>query len=134
MDYLITEVVCIYCEIALGSPRANCKHFGICHIARMDKSSWEAFQPTKIRRIKGILSSGNKKNLCLTIPYSGMMKTTNQHFFSSDLFPVESAYPMPTEIAASFGAALMVIRPGNYRILKNHRLNAYRMDLDVVTL
>ncbi|MBX2893483.1 MAG: hypothetical protein KF734_21395 [Saprospiraceae bacterium] len=107
----------VLADVRLGSPAAQCAHFGICSIDTLSEQEWDAFCPKHIRHLKAKLSLTADNFLRCEFPLDGMRNDTRARFFSSNGFRVDAPKVLPSGITALFGLSLSVqIQPGLYPI------------------
>lgn len=108
----------IYINTILGSPAAECAHFGICKVDELHAEDWDAFQPRHNRHVKAILSlSSEPGRLRFEFPFSGMRRHTRKAFFSPAGFRVDSSGYLPKHLAVAMGIEEKIILPGLYPIV-----------------
>jgi hypothetical protein len=90
-------------SVELGSPAADCNHYGICSVELLPPEHWETLTPAHFRHIKALLSLGTGGGLFFQIPLSGIRADTFLAFFPPEGFRVDSAKVLPDEITASLG-------------------------------
>ncbi len=108
----------ILAAIELGSPAADCAHFGICSVEVLAPAQYAIFQPKHIRHVKAALSRTRAGLLRIEFPYDGMRLETRQQYFPRDGFRVDSAKALPNWISEVLGLASgSCTRPGAYALV-----------------
>jgi hypothetical protein len=108
----------IFTSTVLGSPAAECAHFGICQVEILPPDQWDSFHPQHIRHTKALLSlTRNQEQLRFEFPLSGMRTDTRESFFPVDGFRVDSAGQLPELLAVALGADCKVIVPKVYPLV-----------------
>ena len=86
------------CAVELGSPAAECAHFGICSMEVIPPDQWAAFHPRHIRHVKAMLSTSACGQLHIFFPFESMRKDTQMVFFPPEGFKIDSSRPLPYNI------------------------------------
>jgi len=89
--------------VELGSPAADCAHFGICSVEVITPEEWVAFQPRHIRQVKAVISTTSKGSLRFEFPLEAIRADTCAQFFSEEGFRVDSARRLPDSITVRLG-------------------------------
>lgn len=107
----------IYAAVELGSPAADCAHFGICSVDVLSPEQWEVFQPCHPRSAKAILSVSGGGHLRFEFPLDGMRLDTRTQFFPPEGFRVDSAKALPLPLTEALGLVRGArIKPGVYAL------------------
>ncbi len=93
----------ILASVELGSPAADCAHFGICSVDVITPQQWATFQPQHIRHVKAVLSATADGRLRLTFPFEGMRADTRAAFFPPEGFRIDSTKALPCSITEALG-------------------------------
>lgn len=93
----------ILSAVELGSPAADCAHFGICSIEEVSPEQWNAFQPRHMRHVKAVISVTSDAQLQFEFPLEGMRADTRLQFFPEAGFRVDSAFVVPEGISEALG-------------------------------
>jgi hypothetical protein len=105
----------IYATVELGSPAADCAHFGICSLEEIAPAQWARFRPRHIRHVKALLSRSKQGALRFEFPYNGMRPDTRKEFFPASGFRVDSARSLPDLLARTLGiCSSLSFVPGLY--------------------
>lgn len=111
----MSKPIKILTSVELGSPAADCAHFGICSVDVITPEQWVVFQPRHIRQVKAILSINPRGQLCFEFPIDGMLEETRVQFFPEMGFRVDSARVLPAVITELLGIKdLLYTVPGIY--------------------
>lgn len=104
-----------YAAVELGSPAADCAHFGICSLEEISPEQWARFRPGHIRQVKALLSRSKQGALRFEFPYNGMRPDTRKEFFPASGFRVDSARSLPDSLARMLGiCSSLSLVPGQY--------------------
>jgi len=107
----------ILAAVELGSPAADCAHFGICSVDVLTPEQWEAFQPRHIRHVKVIISRTKDGLLRFKFPFQGMRADTLASFFPAEGFRVDSACTFPLGVTDALGLPMGIrTKPAVYSI------------------
>ncbi len=93
----------ILAAVELGSPAADCAHFGICSVDVLSPAQWAAFRPCHVRHVKAILSRSGRDCLRFEFPLDGMRADTRAQFFPPEGFRVDSAKALPCSVTDALG-------------------------------
>ena len=108
----------ILTSVELGSPAADCAHFGICSVDVITPEQWATFQPRHIRQVKALVSATSDGGLCLNFPFDGMREDTRVQFFPQEGFRMDSAKTLPCTILEALGLpAGLCTLPGIYPLV-----------------
>lgn len=120
----------ILASVELGSPAADCAHFGICSVEVLSPEQWAVFQPRHIRHLKAVLSVTASGGLRFEFPLDGMRTDTRMVFFPPEGFRVDSAMTLPHFITLALNLPLgTTTLTGMYAlVLSGNRL---RLDLTI---
>jgi hypothetical protein len=107
-------------SVELGSPAADCAHFGICSVNVISTAEWTNFEPRHLRHLKAVVSTELADNLLFAFPFDGMRADTRSQFFPPEGFRVDSAKMLPNSLVEALGLAPgLCTRPGLYPIQQN---------------
>ena len=93
-----TNYLKLPCAVELGSPAAECAHFGICSMEVIPPEQWDTFQPRHIRQVKAMVSMNPCGQLRISFPFEGMRKDTQRVFFPPEGFKIDSSRTLPSSI------------------------------------
>lgn len=113
-------------SVELGSPAADCAHFGICSVTALSPKQWADFQPLHIRHVKALLSVTASGGLRVEFPFPGMRSDTRAQFFPPEGFRVDSARILPDSLIAVLG-----LMPGMYPMPGVYALKILKTELVV---
>lgn len=97
------EPIKILVSVELGSPAADCAHFGICSVDIITPQQWATFQPQHIRQLKAVVSATPDGRLKFTFPFDGMRADTRMEFFPLDGFRIDSTKTLSCTITEALG-------------------------------
>ena len=110
----------ILTSVELGSPAADCAHFGICSVEVISPAAWTNFEPQHLRHLKALVATEGTDNLLFAFPFDGMRPDTRSQFFPPEGFRVDSAKMLPNCLVEALGLAPgLCTRPGLYPIQQN---------------
>lgn len=108
----------VYAVTILGSPAAECAHYGICKIEKISQEAWDAFQPTHFRYVKaGIFLSKENGRLSFEFPMLGMRSDTFKRFFATGCFRLDAAGYLPENVAKAICTEARIILPKVYPLV-----------------
>lgn len=93
----------IMVTVELGSPAAECAHFGICSVSILPPEQWDDFHPRHLRQVKALLWLGDEGVLCFEFPLEAMRPDTRAQFFPPEGFRVDSGRGFSEGIMALLG-------------------------------
>ncbi len=115
-----TPTAHILTSVELGSPAADCAHFGICSVEVISQAEWINFEPQHLRHLKAVISTEGTENLLFAFPFDGMRTDTRSKFFPPEGFRVDSAKMFPNSLVEALGLAPgLCTLPGLYPIQQN---------------
>lgn len=94
-----TATTKVHIAVELGSPAADCAHFGVCSIELLPPKQWAAFRPRHIRHLKALVALRAASALWLEFPFEGMLPATHETFFPVTGFRVDSGTAIPPCLA-----------------------------------
>jgi len=101
----------------LGSPLAECAHFGVCTIIAVAPETWETFIPVTLRKVKAWLDTTESGQLLFHFPQEGMTPATRRQFFPAGGFRVDAPLTLPADCCLALGLPEQTqMLPGNYPI------------------
>ena len=112
----------VFTSTVLGSPAAECAHFGVCKVELFPSEQWDHFQPRHDRHVKSVLSLEVQGNVMqFEFPTNGMLPETEEMFFSSGFFRIDSPGFIPENIMECWGLPAHHILPGLYPLKKTNQ-------------
>jgi hypothetical protein len=92
-----------FASVELGSPEADCAHFGICSVELISSNQWAEFHPLNNRQVRAVLSKTREGLLRFEFSLKGMRTDTRTQFFSAEGFRIDSACVLPDSITIKLG-------------------------------
>jgi len=113
----MSKPIKLLAAVELGSPAADCAHFGICSVEVITPEQWATFQPWHIRQVKAVISTTTNGLLRFEFPLEAMRTDTCAQFFPEEGFRVDSASSLPDSITIQLGLRSgLRLLPGIYHL------------------
>jgi hypothetical protein len=113
----MSKPIKLLAAVELGSPAADCAHFGICSVEVITPQQWATYEPRHIRQVKAEISSTLNGMLRFEFPIEAMRADTFDQFFPEEGFRVDSARSLPDSITIRLGLKLgLRVLPGIYQL------------------
>jgi hypothetical protein len=113
----MSKSIKLLAAVELGSPAADCAHFGICSVEVITPEQWAIYEPRHIRQVKAEISKTVSGLLRFEFPIEAMRADTLAQFFPEEGFRVDSARSLPDSITLQLGLRSgLRLLPGIYHL------------------